>query len=210
MEKRLRIVRHLFGEPLEPDILERYLDDDALRTEYDALCEAKRSLDAREAQRPDPEILARIMEVAGRRPLQAVTVGGVRWRPRRLRLVYALSTAAVVLVALTAGLFRVLLPDAEVRSLDAPVEQGEEIAVMAAPAEDGLPVAVFDEDSTRAEPAWDEANDLVDVHSRMNLIRARSHAQLWDESAVMSLDSIPMDASGLLPGLGTVSTRRDQ
>lgn len=223
MEKRLRIVQHLFGEPLEPDILDGYLEDDALRREYDALCEAKRSLDAREAQCPDPEILARVIEAAGRRQLRVINGGRARWRPQRLRLVYALSAAAVILVALTVGLFRVLLPGAEIASLDAPVEQGEEIVSLdvlveqgeesvatAAQVEDSLPVAGPEQISTLPEPAWNEAENLVDVHSRLNLIRARSHAQLWDESAVISLDSIPMDASDLLPGLGAASTRRDQ
>lgn len=208
MEKRLRLVQHLFGEPLEPDILDGYLEDKALRREYDALCEAKRSLDAREAQRPDPEVLVRVMEAAGRRRLRLINGGHAR--PQRLRLIYALSAAAVVLVALTAGLFRVLVPGAEVASLDAPVERGEEIAATAAQVGDSLPVVVPEQIPTMLEPAWDEAESLVDVHSRLNLIRARSHAQLWDESAVISLDSIPSDASDVLPGLGAASTRRDQ
>lgn len=187
-------------------MLDGYLEDDMLRREYDALREAKRSLDAREAQRPDPEVFARVMEAAKRRRLRLIS--GRHARPRRLRIIYALSAAAVVLLALTAGLFRVLLPGADVASLDPPAEQGEEVAATAAQIEDSLPAV--ERPSTLAEPAWDEANDLVDVHSRLNLIRARSHAQLWDESAVISLDSIPMDAPDLLPGLGAASTRRDQ
>ena len=52
-----------------------------------------------------------------------------------------------------------------------------------------------------AAPAWDEADDLMRVHRRLEMLRARSRELIWDESAVMSLDSLPAQPAEALPGL---------
>ncbi len=67
------------------------------------------------------------------------------------------------------------------------------------------------EEAKKAVPSWDEADELLRVHRRIEMIRARSLDLTWDEAAVMSLDSLPTEpdvASGL-EAASTRQTRRD-
>ena len=58
-------------------------------------------------------------------------------------------------------------------------------------------------------PSWDETDELLRVHRRMEMIRARSLDLIWDEAAVMSLDSLPTEPNAA-SGLEAASTiRRD-
>lgn len=58
-------------------------------------------------------------------------------------------------------------------------------------------------------PSWDDADELLRVHRRMEMIRARSLDLTWDEAAVMSLDSLPTEPNAA-SGLEAASTiRRD-
>ncbi len=57
-------------------------------------------------------------------------------------------------------------------------------------------------------PAWDEADDLLRVHRRIDMLRARSRELIWDESAVMSLDSLPQEPARTLPGLNAAGKRK--
>ncbi len=56
-------------------------------------------------------------------------------------------------------------------------------------------------------PSWDEADELLRVHRRIEMIRARSLDLTWDEAAVMSLDSLPTEPNAA-SGLEAASTRR--
>ena len=58
-----------------------------------------------------------------------------------------------------------------------------------------------------AVPSWDEADELLRVHRGIEMIRARSLDLTWDESAVMSLDSLPTEPDAAF-GLEAASTRR--
>lgn len=60
------------------------------------------------------------------------------------------------------------------------------------------------------EPTWDESEHLVDVYGRLAIVRARSSGVLWDESAVMSLDSLPTDPTGVLRNLELAGTRQQR
>ncbi len=55
------------------------------------------------------------------------------------------------------------------------------------------------------ELSWDEAGSLIDIHSRISALNARSSTQLWDAADVMSLDSLP--ATGTLNGFSTANSR---
>ncbi len=63
------------------------------------------------------------------------------------------------------------------------------------------------DEADEAIPSWNEADDLLRVHRRIEMIRARSLDLTWDEAAVMSLDSLPTtpDAAS---GLERASERR--
>ncbi len=58
-----------------------------------------------------------------------------------------------------------------------------------------------------AVPSWDDADDLLRVHRRIEMIRARSLDLTWDEAAVISLDSLPTEPNAA-SGLEAASTRR--
>ena len=64
MDEKLHIVQHLYGEGDDPADLQRLLEDDGVRAEYEALSETKRYLDQREPARPDPLVLDRIVAAA--------------------------------------------------------------------------------------------------------------------------------------------------
>ncbi len=56
-------------------------------------------------------------------------------------------------------------------------------------------------------PSWDETDELLRVHRRIEMIRARSLDLTWDEAAVISLDSLPTEPNAAA-GLEAASTRR--
>ncbi len=58
-----------------------------------------------------------------------------------------------------------------------------------------------------AVPSWDDAGELLRVHRRIEMIRARSLDLTWDEAAVISLDSLPTEPNAA-SGLEAASTRR--
>ena len=57
-------------------------------------------------------------------------------------------------------------------------------------------------------PAWDEADELLRLHRRLEMLEARSRALAWDDSSVISLDALPTDNPGALRGLDAVSTQK--
>ena len=155
-----------------------------MRAEYEELRAAKRALEACEKHRPDPTVIDAVVAAA-------------RW-PTRLRLVrrrpvYWLSAAASAAILIAVGVFW-------------PGEPEESAPVAVEDTVEAEPVAAGEE----AEPAWDEAEDLVDVHRRLAIVKARSSEILWDESAVMSLDSLPDDTAGIQRYLELAGTRRQR
>lgn len=64
MDRKLNIVRHLYGEEDAGQLSNLIEDDDALRREYQALSEIKFHLDQRPRQRPDPSALDAIFVAA--------------------------------------------------------------------------------------------------------------------------------------------------
>jgi len=81
------------------------------------------------------------------------------------------------------------------------------------PVPPALGFQLADQDGARAEeaeaaPTWDESDELLRVHRHIEMLRARSLDSLWDESAVISLDSLQMQHPGAASGLDAASTRR--
>ncbi len=301
MDDTLHIVQHLYGEGEDPADLQRLLEDDGLRADYEALSEAKRYLDQRRRARPDPMVIDRIVAAAA--PPRSGVMPGKRQdraaRPRqaarRFRLAGALSgVLALVLVvgiglnqfvfqdrapasSATGALMQEAPADAEAIAADAapadaneadafarmnkkaageaealadeagagalapatPRVMAERLATAQPATQDDDSPALLDADALapapvtveltlteeetvagarseqgaagrdeEAAPVWDEAGELIRVHRRLDMVRARSRALIWDESAVMSLDSLPAQPAEALPGLNAASKKQ--
>ncbi len=58
-------------------------------------------------------------------------------------------------------------------------------------------------------PAWDEADALLRVHRRIELLEARSAELNWDDAPVMSLDVLPAEPEAAPRGLKPASKKQD-
>ena len=168
MDKRLQLLRHLYGELEDERELRSLLEDEEAVAEYVGLSESKRALDLwRPPSRPNPEAVDRVMSVASRKRLRVV------WR----RTAYAAIAAAAVIAGIVAlNAAREEVPQDPLAGSDAPEEL-----------------------------SWDEAGSLVDIHSRISALNARSSTQLWDAADVMSLDSLPVNST--LNGISAANSR---
>ncbi|MEZ4701111.1 MAG: hypothetical protein R2834_12315 [Rhodothermales bacterium] len=64
MDKKLQLLAHLYGEAEDAAPLQELLQDSDLKAEYQAMSEAKFWLDHSIAEKPDADVLARIMAAA--------------------------------------------------------------------------------------------------------------------------------------------------
>ena len=155
--------------------------------------------------------------------------------PRRFRAIGAVSAVLAVVLAVGIGLdqFQSFIPSASDAAMEAPAAEEVEAFSGDAPATAGTrppeplrleerraarpdaPAAHetgFLDDNVAGEanealPSWDEADELLRVHRRIEMLRARSPDLAWDESAVISLDSMPTEPDAAA-GLEAASTRR--
>ncbi len=84
MEKKLQLIRHLYGEADDRTELRQLLDEPELNEEYQALSEAKFWLDHSKRERPAPEVLQRIESMALQPAAPEGRVGSsTRFSPQR-------------------------------------------------------------------------------------------------------------------------------
>lgn len=184
MDKKLRLVQHLFGESANPEELEELLQDSDLMNEYAELCDVQRLLDSGAARgRPKaPEAaINRIVAAAGPK-IRPFGHRPVR-RVRRVAMWGGISAAAAALLLI------LIWPQ----------------SVSESPSESGVVEIRPPMPLTDSELSWDDTQDYIELRQSLRVVRERTSPQLWDESAVMNLDSIPASASDLLQGLGVVS-----
>lgn len=175
MDDTLRLIRYLYGEDVDGSELERRLaEDDELRREYERLRDVKQSLDRRPSQRPDSEVVDRVVREA-RTAAVPSSVGGAgsdreprapdrSWN-RRLQAV----TAGLALV-LVLGLAWWRLPADPTTSESAP--QTAQRAIERAPASS--------DDATLDDvPAWDDSEELIRIHRNIERLQARSEPSSW-------------------------------
>ncbi len=168
MDKRLRLIQHLYGEILSADELECILEDEQTKAEYLALGETKRMLERlRPVTKPDVRVVDRIARMASRRPRRKV---------RRIAT-YAAAMAAAVTISVI--VLKVLHES----------EQQQQLT----------------DSAIQEDLSWDEASSLIDIHSRISALSARSDVALWDDKDVLSLDSL--SAASTRDGLETASSR---
>ena len=182
MDKRLQLLEHLYGEASDPEALKALLADPELREEFGHLEEVRDILASgmgRQLPHAPEAAVDRVMEAALPRPRRVYM--GRQLRPRRIMIMAgALSAAAAIVALLILG--------------SQPRDEVPEVAVMPQQTD---PDTVL---------KWDDTDDFIQMRQTLSVVRQRTSPQLWDESAVMSLDSIPNNPAAALPGVYSVST----
>ncbi len=203
MDKKLQIVRHLYGEVDDRAAFRRLLEDEEVRAEYQAMSEVKFRLDHAPRSRPDPAVFGRIVEAAGRP--ERLEASPSRRRDRlpvragRRRMWPWVGATAVVVLAVGLGLGRLASgPDAPRLASDerpAFFEQDEGLRAMRAPAAQRRQThtaAAGPEDALD----WDGADEVWRLHRRIEQLRARNAALRWGEPAV-PLERLPSFVPGV-------------
>ena len=183
----LQLLKHLYREESDPEALQALLEDPELQQEFGQLEEMRDVLASgmgrAQPRAPEPAV-NRIIEAATTEP-GPIYMGPIRRsRRRRIMLLTSVITGAAAVVALLILTFQ---PRNEIPEAESLTEQQEQTAP----------------DTTLT---WDDTDDFIQIRQSFSVVRQRTSPQLWDESAVMTLDSIPNNPAGSIPGLHSVST----
>ena len=180
------MLQHLYREVSDPDELKELLEDPELRKEFGELEEVHHYLESgmgRTRPHAPEDSVERVMNAATARP-RPDGIKVFRRRPRRIWILGgSLSAAAAVLAIL-------IWAD---RPEPLPSEPAEFIGQR-------------DEAASDTVLTWDDTDDFIEIRQSLSVVRQRTSPQLWDESAVMTLDSIPSDPTRAIPNLEYVST----
>ena len=181
MDDTLRFIQTLYDEEVDdPDLGRRVADDDALREECERLRQTKEALDRRSTPSPDPAVVDRVVDHAataareadpGASPDRAAPDRPAR-RPTRTHSRRLQGASAVLAVALLLGLGWWQLGPG---GADAPGPTASESApqqVESTPA--GGTQAQSDE-----IPEWDDRQEVVRLHRRVEMLRSRSRSDTW-------------------------------
>lgn len=177
MDDTLRLIRYLYGEEDDETGLERRLvENDSLRTEFQHLRQTKERLDRRRPQRPDSEIVDRVVEHA-----RAAAGSGASGReqapdraaqaPRRSwnRRLQAVAAALALLLAVGVGWWRL------------PADETSPNAATEAAASKGAATSSRSTATGTPEdvPAWDDREELIRIHRDIERLQARSGPNEW-------------------------------
>ena len=202
MDETLRIIRQLYDEESDEGDLERRLDrDPALRHEREALREVKAHLDRRTPERPSPstidDVVAHAGEAARRSHASPIAADpnaadpnaadreavhpdarrdrGSSSKSRSISRRLQAVAGVLGLVLVTALGWWQIAPDAP-EALRSPSAEATAPNGIAPRSADGLPPAVRD------LPDWDEGDDVVRLHRRLEVVNARSRPpSAWDD-----------------------------
>lgn len=177
MDDTLRLIRYLYGEdPDDATIAHRLSEDGDLYHEYERLRETKKRLDDRPSPRPDAAVVDRIVEKA-----QAATQDSSvpshadddrPSRSPRRTLTHRLQAASAGLaLVLLAGLVWWQLPGT---SDESAVVSSAETTQQAASAN-----AESRDVQADAVPAWDDRDELVRIHRRIERLQTHSTTDAW-------------------------------
>ncbi len=188
MDTTLQLIQHLYEE--RDDRLDL---DDALQQEYDELHAVKDVLDKREPASPDPEVVDRIVAAAGttRSAPDSEPERRREERPPRARdaqtgtriLRRAGATLAVLLIA-ALGWWQWSGPSSPSTS-PMTSESASPSFDAAAPESESARRSAGTVRSVSDLPDWDEGDDVVRLHQRIEILNARSTASQWGSSALL-------------------------
>ena len=175
-DKRLLLIKHLYGEDVSSEKLKELLEDPENQAAYEEFNRVKTQLEnpalRRRVAAPD-DVVDRVFASAARPRPRRIWSRPVR-RPQRLTLVGGtLAAAACVLF-----LWFLSVPQNDVPEAEPP--------------------------SASEELQWDDTQDRIEMQQALSVVRQRTSPDLWDESAVMKLDSLRLDSGPT--GVETAST----
>ena len=188
MDDSLRLIQHLYGEEGDdPAFAQRLQEDEALRREYEELQDTKAALDRRSSPSPDPDVVDGIMEHAreaagpdGSETPDSAPDRAARApeRTRRRRLQGVSAVLAVLLLA-GVGWWQFRTPDAAPAGTTAGVPAAQSTEAPAAEAEpkadDGM-------------PEWDDRDEVVRLHRRIEMLRTQNHSDGWGGGSLQAVD----------------------
>jgi hypothetical protein len=174
MDDRHRLLQHLYGErPLSERLARRLDTDPDLRREYEGMRDTKAALDRRPAAGPDPDAVDRVLQASRSRPDPRPDDRPPR-RPDRRALRRRLPVAAGLAVLLAAAWIWSLGPAGP-----APAPPPAESVAVSYPSAGLTAPSQPAVASGPAVPTWDRGAEVVRLHRRLNLVRARSAPAEW-------------------------------
>lgn len=181
-----RLIRYLYGEENDPSLARRVAEDETLRREYEELRAVKDALDQRSSPSPARGVVDGIVERAGKAAQSSGRSGDDRAerapsrgprRPSRTWTRRARSLTATVALVLLMGLVWWGLSDTTALTDSLTTESQPASAAESTPEQAG----------GDAIPAWDDREDVVRLHRRIEHLQTRSRADAW-EADVQSVD----------------------
>lgn len=181
MDDTLRLIQSLYDEDVDdPDFVRRVAEDDTLREEHERLRQTKDALDRRSTPSPDPAVVDRVVDhaataaqesEAGSSPDRAAPDRPARTPPRaRTRRLQGASAVLAVMLLLGLGWWQLRTTGA-----DAPGATASEPAPQQA---DAVPAGEEQAQSDEI-PEWDDRQELVRLHRRVEMLRSRSRSDTW-------------------------------
>ena len=176
MDDSLRLIQSLYGEDVDdPDFARRVAEDEELRREREELQQAKDALDRRSPPAPDPAVVDRVVAqaadaAASSAPADAAAPDRPARRPDRAWTQRLQGAAAALLVVLLVGLgWWQLRPSGPATPGPSAGEPAQSQSVAA----DGAQASSDD------MPEWNDHDDLVRLHRRVETLRSRSRSDAW-------------------------------
>ncbi|MCY4158803.1 MAG: hypothetical protein OXE92_06590 [Bacteroidetes bacterium] len=177
-DEKLLLIQHIYGEQVNENELGEILLVPENRKEYEILKNVKEKLESsslRKHTSVSEEVIKQIFLAA--RPQSPRYWSGMTRRPRRLVLLTGMgAVTACVLFILFSNRPQSETPRPEINQI-----------------------------SDTIELQWDDTQDRIEMQQALSIVRQRINPDLWDESEVMKLDSLPDVLTNTRRGFETAS-----
>lgn len=182
MNDRLQLIQHLYGEDTDdPNFSYRLIEDNDLHREYEQLRETKERLDRRPSQKPDPSVVDRVVEEARTAARETVpapepdTDRSARSPHRTMsRRLQGASAALALVLVIGVGWWQG--STSEGPGTEGPPAGAQSSSQQQATVSSTEPRSA----ETRELPAWDDSEEMVRIHRRIERLQARSSLDAWE------------------------------